>query len=79
MDDGFILTVNYNGKIYELETKFVRLGYIHQFHILIDGRTLVVEFDEERNYRVIDTLADTSKPMDTELLEKIVAKVSSLH
>lgn len=79
MDDGFILTVEYKGKSYELETKFVRIGFIHQFHIHIDGRTLVFEFDEERDYRVFDASGDNSKPMDTGLIEAIVNKVSSLH
>lgn len=79
MDDGFILTVEYKGKTYELETKFVRIGFIHQFHIHIDGMTLVFEFDEERDYRVIDASGDTSKPIDAGLIYAIVHKVSSLH
>ncbi|HEY1032085.1 MAG TPA: hypothetical protein VGD89_09940 [Flavipsychrobacter sp.] len=79
MDDGFILTVEYKGKTYELETKFVRIGFIHQFHVHVDGRTLVFEFDEEGDCRVIDASGDISKPMDAGLIEAIVHKVSSLH
>lgn len=79
MDDGFILTVEYKGKIYELETKFIRIGFVHQFHVHIDGRTLVFEFDEERKYRVIDASGDASKSMDEGLVESIVQKISSLH
>lgn len=42
---------------------------------LLDMRALFVEFDEERNYRLIGH-GDISKPIDTELLEKIIARVS---
>lgn len=79
MDDGFILMIEYKGKSYELETKFVRIGFIHQFHVHIDGRTLVFEFDEERNYRVMDASGNASRPMDAELIEAIVQRIFSLH
>jgi hypothetical protein len=42
---------------------------------LLDMRALFVEFDEERNYKLIGH-GDISKPIDTELLEKIIARVS---
>ncbi|MBW7892603.1 MAG: hypothetical protein H3C48_16575 [Chitinophagaceae bacterium] len=78
MDDSFILTVPYNGKNYELNTKFIRLGFIYQFHIGIEGRTFIFERDEEHGYRVIDTAAN-GKEIDKSLLKAIVDKLSSLQ
>lgn len=68
MDDGFVLQVATNGKEYNLAAKFIRIGYIHQFHVDIDGRTLIFEFDEERNYRVIDTSGNNSSLPDVSLV-----------
>jgi len=78
MDDGFILSLEYKRKLYELKAKFCRVGYIHQFHIEVENRTLIFEFDEERNYRVIDG-SDSSKAIDPDFLQAIVNKISSLH
>jgi len=78
MEEGFKLNVSYKDKEYELETKFVRIGYVHQFHVCIDNSTLIFEFDEERNYRVIDA-TNSAKQLDNILIEKIVEKISSLH
>lgn len=78
MEEGFKLNVSYKDKEYELETKFVRIGYIHQFHVSIDNSTLIFEFDEERNYRVIDA-GNSARQFDSGLIEMIVQKISSLH
>ena len=57
---------------------FQRVGYIHQFHVQLDGQTLIVEFDEERNYRVIGESLGNSE-VDQSFLKALVEKVSSLH
>lgn len=82
MDDLFTISFSYKGRQYDLETKFVRVGYVHQFHLQFDGRTLIFEFDEEREYRVIDASSSPQsglKNIDVGLLEMIVDKISSLH
>lgn len=77
MEDSFILPVSYKNSIHELNTRFVRLGYIYQFHISLEGRTIIFERDEERNYRVIDTTTG-GKEIDRAFLQSIVDKLSSL-
>ena len=58
---------------------FQRVGYIHQFHVQLDGQTLIVEFDEERNYhRVIGESLGNSE-VDQSFLKALVEKVSSLN
>ncbi len=77
MEDSFILSVLYKGQPLELITKFVRLGYIYQFHISLEGRTIIFERDEERNYRVIDTISN-GQTIDQGLLQSIIEKLSSI-
>lgn len=74
MEQKFTLSFEHKKKQYDLEAKFVRLGYIHQFHVSIEGCTLIIEFDEERNYRVIE---NSGKPFDQEFLQALVNKISS--
>ncbi|MET0391481.1 MAG: hypothetical protein ABW019_00015 [Chitinophagaceae bacterium] len=77
MEDGFMLPVPYKGETLELDAKFVRLGFIYQFHISIDGRTLIFERDEEQEYRVIDTAAQ-GRETDHGLMEAIVGTLKAL-
>ena len=78
MDNVFNLSFSHDGKQYDLEAVFQRVGYVHQFHVQLDGRTLIVEFDEERNYRVIGESSGNSE-VDQSFLKALVEKVSSLH
>lgn len=79
MENSITLSFEYKDKLYNLDSVFVRAGFTHQFHIQLDGNILIIEFDEERNYRVID--ADTTKTSNIEidLLQAMVNKISSLH
>lgn len=54
MSESFIISFMYAGKSYDIESKFVRVGYIHQFHLNVLNVPLIVEYNEERNYRIID-------------------------
>lgn len=51
----------YNGQPHDLNTKFIRLGFIYQFHIAVENNTLIFERDEEGKYRVIDANPHGSK------------------
>ena len=79
MDNVFNLSFNHNGKQYDLEAVFQRVGYIHQFHVQHDGRALIVEFDEERNYSIIGTNGAANSEVDQSFLKALVEKVSSLQ
>ena len=78
MEESFLLSVPYNGRTHEVTTKFIRLGFIYQFHIGIEDRVLIFERDEERNYKVID-ITPNSNRIDKSLLQVIVEKLSSLQ
>ena len=79
MDNVFNLSFSHDGKQYDLEAVFQRVGYVHQFHIQLDGQTLIVEFDEERIYRIIGDNKAARKDIDQGLLKTLIQKVSSLH
>lgn len=80
MDDVFTLNIQYKGKEKQVEAKFIRLGYIHQFHVSVDDMTLIFELDEERNYRVINADPSmTGKYIDPLLVEAIMRGISALH
>lgn len=77
MSESFDLIVDYNGRNYVIQARFMRLGYVHQFHININGSTLIIEFDEECKHQVIEKT--TKENMDAGLIEAIIEKISSLH
>ena len=77
MGNSFILSFVYNNKTYNLNTKFVRLGYIYQFHIAIENSTLIFEKDEEQQYRVIDPNRGITK-VDKDFLQAVINNLSKL-
>jgi hypothetical protein len=78
MENSFILSFVHDNKTYNLNSKFIRLGFIYQFHIAIGNKTLIFERDEEQQYRVIDT--DPTEPeVDKNFLQAIIANLSRLH
>ncbi len=79
MDERFAVEFSYKGIAYNIEAKFVILGYIHQFHVVVNDEHLIIEFDEDRDYRVINPAGTSSKTIDTGFLQALVEKISSLH
>lgn len=78
MENSFILSFIHNYKTYNLNTKFIRLGFIYQFHIAVENKTLIFERDEEQQYRVIDTDPKSSE-VDKDLLQAIITNLSNIH
>ena len=78
MENSFILSFVHNDKTYNLNTKFIRLGYIYQFHIAFENNTLIFEKDEEQQYRVIDSNPGGTQ-VDKEFLQTVITNLSKLH
>ncbi len=81
MDEPFIITVLYKGQELSFEARLATVGYIHKFHVLINGMEIIYEPDEERNYRAILNGIDQGlvKYSDIELIKVIGAKIESLQ
>ncbi len=77
-DSTFILSFEHDGKQYDLKSKFLRTGYVHQFHVELDGSVMILEFDKEQNYRVMNT-AQHDNTINDCLLKAMVNKISELH
>jgi len=53
MAESFTLIVNYKGKEYQLDSELRVFGYIHKVAIKLEGKEILFEPDEERNYRAV--------------------------
>jgi saccharopine dehydrogenase-like NADP-dependent oxidoreductase len=66
MQEPFILTIQYKGEEYTFEARLVIMGYTHKFYVVVNGKEIVYEPDEERKYRAILNGADQEKVTDQE-------------
>lgn len=78
MENSFILSFVHNGKSYDLNAKFIRLGFIYQFHIFIENGTLIFERDEQEHYRVIDTNPLGTK-VEKDFLQAVINNLMKLQ
>ena len=78
MAESFILVVNYKNKEYQLDSELKIFGYTHQIAINIDGRQILFEPDEERNYRAVMTDSKASKTeIDIGLIQAIIKELDA--
>ena len=66
MEEPFILTIDYNGREYTFEARLAAIGYTHKFYVVVNGKEVVYEPDEERKYRAILSGADQEKVTEQE-------------
>jgi hypothetical protein len=79
MSEPFIIPLSFKGQIIEVPVKLVRIGYFEQFHVNIENTPLIIEFDEERELRVINPENGTSSYIDKDLLEELITTISKLR
>ena len=78
MDGSFTLLVNYNGKEYQVESELRIFGYTHKIAINFEGREILFEPDEERNYRAVMPGYDDSKAeIDIGFLQAIANELAA--
>jgi len=51
--DTFTITVEHKGKEYQINGELLQLGYTYKIHLDVEGIPVVLEPDEERNYRAV--------------------------
>ncbi|HEX9509105.1 MAG TPA: hypothetical protein VF939_01385 [Puia sp.] len=87
MEDPFIITVPYKGQDRDFEAELLQMGYIHKFHVIVEGTDLFFERDEEGRYRAVlqdnpdgrGSHSQQAKPHpDLELLRLIAEKIESI-
>ena len=53
MEHFFELRVKYKDEELNLKARLVTFGYVYKFHVIVYGKELIFEKDEEQNYRVL--------------------------
>lgn len=77
MEHFFELPVMYKGEELSFNGRLVTFGYVYKFHIMVNGHELVLEKDDDENYRVL--AADgINKLIDVALIEAIIKTLESL-
>lgn len=79
MEHFFELPIKYRGEELLLKTRLVTFAYTYKFHIIVDNKELIVERDEERNFRVIASDNVSAASIDPELVKNIVEQLQLLN
>ncbi len=78
MAESFTLVVNYKGKEYQLESELRVFGYSHKVAINLEGEEILLEPDEERNYRAVISGYEGSKiEIDIGLIQAIAKELEA--
>lgn len=72
MEHYFNLPVNYNGAERVLKGRLATFGYMYKFYIVVDGRELVFEKDDQQQYRVLAEESSGNKFVDPGILKAII-------
>ncbi len=72
--ETFSLTINHNSKDYTIEGSLLQLGYTHKIYLDVEGMEVVLEPDEERNYRAV-VAPELSGTIDQHLVAAVVAEI----
>jgi hypothetical protein len=80
MSESFHITVNYKGEDQDIEVLFQVFGYFYRFEVTLEGTVLVIEKDEEGEYRALipwDNLTKARKSVDPQLIRDVIAAIGS--
>lgn len=76
MEHFFSLPIVYNGAEIEYKARLVTFGYSYKFYIMVDKTELVIEKDDEGNYRV---LSENNAYIDAGLCKAIIASLQQIE
>lgn len=79
MEHFFELPINYQGEERLFKTRLVTFGYAYKFYVVIDGKELVVERDDDQNYKTILTDPFARQGFDPGLIKVIVECLQKLN
>lgn len=80
MDEQFELPIEYKGQQLMLKASLQVTGYTHKFNVDVNGKNIIFEPDEERNYRAIIPYDDINQDIniDKELVKAIAASIEEI-
>ena len=78
MNETTTISVEHLGATYEIPLTIVPLGYTYQLHLQIEDETLILEKDEEGEYRAIDPSFENGRANHS-LVLSIIATLKSIQ
>ena len=78
IDEPFMINVSYKGAEREFQAVLRLYGYIHRFHVDVEGTDVQFERDEEGNYRAIIPPDTKGKIPDAGLLQQIAGAIEKI-
>ena len=72
MEDTFDIPVTYKNKELLFTGQLLQLGYIHKISIDVHGEQILLEKDDEGNYRAVLANINSESKIDRELIKAIV-------
>lgn len=79
MEHYFDLPVLFKEEEISLKGRLVTFGYIYKFYIIVDGKEVVFERDDEGKYRaLLEDLNLNNKDTDKNLLKTIARSLETL-
>jgi len=79
MEHFFELPINYQDEDRLLKARLVTFAYAYKYFIIIDGKELIVERDDEQTYRVVLSDPNVHLSIDPELIEIIINQLQKLN
>jgi hypothetical protein len=76
MEHFFELPVLINGEEQSFNGRLATFGYSYKLYIVVNGKELVFEKDDEQQYRVLSEQSETN--VDEEMLTAIIASLKKL-
>lgn len=79
MEHSFELPVEVRGVEHVLNGRIVASAYTYKMYLMVEDEEIVIEKDDEQNYRVISEVPGGGKPVNPELLEAIINTLQALN
>jgi hypothetical protein len=81
MTDDFDLIINYRGEQAHFPARLLLQGYTHKFKVMVDGKEVFFEPDEEGSYRAVKMPWQDERELekiDQNLLKAIQEKIQAI-
>ena len=78
LDDTFEIPVVYNNKEFLFKAQVLHMGYIQKISIDVNGDQVLLEKDDEENYRAVVADINSQDRIDKGLVKAIVDLMNSL-
>ncbi|CAG5067806.1 hypothetical protein DYBT9623_00533 [Dyadobacter sp. CECT 9623] len=77
MEEPILIPVEYQGETLEFPVTVVTFGYAYQLHVQVGDQRLILEKDNEGNFRVMQDKGEPVK-IDKGLMQAIVSTIEGL-